>query len=84
MTDAEFDVLDELYFVQPYEHLQSELDLDETELKDTLIGLSEKGWIKCYTSMDEEVFDQDLDLENNYQRYLYLASKKGLMAHNGR
>ncbi len=84
MTDAEFDVLDELYFVQPYEHLQSELDLDESELKDTLIGLSEKGWIKCYTSMDEEVFDQDLDLENNYQRYLYLASKKGLMAHNGR
>lgn len=84
MTDAEFDVLDELYFVQPYEHLQSELDLDEGELKDTLIGLSEKGWIKCYTSMDEEVFDQDLDLENNYQRYLYLASKKGLMAHNGR
>ena len=84
MTDAEFDVLDELYFVQPYEYLQSELDLDEAELKDTLIGLSEKGWIKCYTSMDEEVFDQDLDLENNYQRYLYLASKKGLMAHNGR
>ena len=83
MTDAEFDVLDELYFVQPYEYLQNELDFDDAELKKILISLSEKGWIKCYSTMDVEVFDQDLDLEKNYQCYLYLASKKGLMAHNG-
>lgn len=83
MTDTEFDVLDELYFVQSYEYLQEELGFDDEELKNTLIGLSEKGWIKCYSDMDVEVFEQDLDLEKNYQRYFYLASKKGLMVHNG-
>ena len=82
MTDQEFDVLDELYFVQPFDFLVSELDLTATEIKGALKSLLDKKWVKCFFSMDEEVFDQDLDFDNKYAEYFYLATKAGLLAHN--
>ncbi len=82
MTDQEFDVLDELYFVQPFDFLVSELDLDNEEIKAALRGLLKKKFVKCFSSMDQEVFDQDLDFENKYAEYYYLATKAGLLAHN--
>lgn len=84
MTNEEFDLLDELYFVQPYDFLKEELEWADEEIFETLKSLQEKGWIKCFKAMDEEVFEGELDLKNNYRSYFYLASKKGLMAHNGR
>lgn len=84
MTDQEFDVLDELYFVQTYDDLKSELDFDDATLISILKSLVANAWIKCYSAMDEEVFGEQIDLTHNYGRYLYLATKKGLMAHNGR
>ena len=82
MTDQEFDVLDELYFVQSYEFLVSEVDLEFEEIKEALQSLLEKKYIKCLSSMDEEVFEQELDFENNYASYFYLATKAGLLVHN--
>jgi len=84
MTDIEFDVLDELYFVQPFSYLIEELDLDELELKDTLAILVDKGWIKCFLNMQEEALNHEVKLEEKYKEYFYLATKAGLMAHNGR
>ena len=84
MTDQEFDLLDELYFVQPYAYLKEELGWSDEELLHTLERLHQKGWLKCYDKMDEEVYESHVDLKSNYQSYFYLASKKGLMAHNGR
>ncbi|MFW5726897.1 MAG: hypothetical protein ACOCW4_03425 [bacterium] len=46
--------------------------------------LLEKGWIRCYLSASEEALEDEIDFENKYQTYYYLASKKGLLAHNGR
>lgn len=82
MTDQEFDVLDELYFVQPFDFLISEVELEANEIKVALEGLLEKKYIKCFKSVDEEVFEQDLDFENKYAKYYYLATKAGLLAHN--
>lgn len=84
MTDIEFDVLDELYFVQPFAHLVEELDLDELALRDALATLIEKGWVKCFLSMQEEALSFEVKLEEKYKEYFYLATKVGLMAHNGR
>ncbi len=83
MSDLEFDVLDELYFVVPFSHLQRELDIEEPVLKDTLLKLLAKGWIKCFLSASEEAVSEEIDLENRYSKYFYLASKAGLLAHNG-
>lgn len=84
MTDIEFDVLDELYFVQPFDYLVDELDVDEPELKETLSVLIDKGWVKCFISMQEEELPHQVKLEEKYKEYFYLATKAGLMAHNGR
>jgi len=84
MTDLEFDVLDELYFVVPFTHLQEELDMDDTTLKEVLRSLLDKGWVKCFLSASEEAVNSEMDFENKYKDYYYLASKQGLLAHNGR
>ncbi len=84
MTDQEFDVLDELYFVQSFAYLKEELSLSVIELKSVLHSLVKQGWIKCLYNMNDEVFEDELDFEKKYEEYFYLASKKGLLAHNGR
>lgn len=82
MSDLEFDVLDELYFVQSFSDLRAVLQWDDPVLRDTLEQLYHKGWIRCYTSPTEELFGEDIDLETQYHTYYYLASKAGLFAHN--
>lgn len=81
MSEEEFDLLDELYFVQSYDHLKMELDWEDEKLLGTLQLLIEKEWIRCYSSQDEEVF-KNYELEKNGKSYFYLATKKGLMEHN--
>lgn len=84
MTDLEFDVLDELYFVVPFSHLLEELDVDENILKEVLQALLLKGWAKCFLTAEEEAVQGEIDFDNKYKEYYYLASKQGLLAHNGR
>jgi hypothetical protein len=80
MSDEEFDVLDELYFVQPYAFLQETLGWEDKRLLETLTLLVEKGWVKCFTEPDQECFEA-IHLEEVGKELLYLATKKGLMAH---
>ena len=80
MSDEEFDVLDELYFVQPYAFLQETLAWEDKHLLDTLTSLVEKGWVKCFTEPDQECFET-INLLEVGKELLYLATKKGLMAH---
>ncbi len=80
MSDEEFDLLDELYFVQPYAFLQETLGWEDQQLLETLSSLVEKGWIKCFTEPDQECFEA-INLQEVGKGLLYLATKKGLMAH---
>jgi hypothetical protein len=82
MSDLEFDVMDELYFVISFEELLNSLGISELQLKEILSGLYGKGWIKVFSQIEEELPDENVDLENQYIKYFYLASKEGLMAHN--
>ncbi|GMQ30335.1 hypothetical protein [Algoriphagus confluentis] len=81
MTDAEFDLLDELYFVQHFSHLKDSLGWENQLLLKTLTSLYSSGLIKCLSSPDEERFDQ-VDVYSEGEDLYYLATKKGLMAHN--
>ncbi len=83
MTDIEFDVLDELYFIQSYDYLAKTLDLDTAKLKSTIKKLLEKGWVKCYSSPVEEIVFESGQFEQGFWNYYYLASREGLLAHNG-
>lgn len=85
MTDLEFDVLDELYFVQTFAELREALDDDIAEdiLAGVLYELTQKSWVKClHPNKDEPIAESELDVKKSYKQYCYLATKAGLMAHN--
>lgn len=84
MTETEFDVLDELYFIQSFEALAQSLAMPETGLKETLHSLLQKGWIKCLQSASGEWPAEETEFEKQYKNYYYLATKAGLLAHNSR
>ncbi len=82
MTDEEFDLLDELYFVKYFDELLIVLAWDEEKLKNALYSLLEKKWIKVFINQDEiEVTNQD-EFLSGYADYQYIATKNGLLAHN--
>ncbi len=82
MTNAEFDILDELYFIRSYKDLVESLDMSKVILKSTLEKLLKRGWISCYVSPIEEIELDNKNLEKEYWKYHYLATKAGLGAHN--
>ncbi len=84
MTDSEFDILDELYFVISFIELHQKLSWDELELKQWLSLLLNRGYIKCFINASDELPHEDLDFENNYRNYHYLVTKEGLFAHNSK
>ncbi|PRY87653.1 hypothetical protein [Mongoliibacter ruber] len=81
MTEEEFDLLDELYFVQHYSYLKETLAWEDSKLLETLSSLHQKTYIKCLTAPDAEIFDQ-VDFQEKGKELYYLATKKGLMEHN--
>lgn len=84
MTDLEFDVLDELYFVQSFTELQKETGLDATTLKEVLAGMYGKGWLRCLPEPSGGEDYRGKDFPENYSATYFLASKEGLLAHNSR
>jgi hypothetical protein len=85
MTDQEFDILDELYFVTAYPELLEKLNLPEPEFREALIGLISMNYIKClFPDHDSEVPYDPVHFETEGQGYYFLASKEGLLAHNSR
>ncbi|MCR9252550.1 MAG: transporter [bacterium] len=82
MSDLEYDVLDELYFVVSFDDLMEKTDLEDHELKKVLNKLLQKSWIKCLSSATDDVPEDDLNFDRDARRYFYLATKAGLMAHN--
>lgn len=81
MTDREFDVLDELYFVISYEELKEMLPYSDKELQACLKSLIEKGFVRCLTDEQHEETHPD---PKKFTSYYFLASKAGLLAHNSR
>lgn len=82
MTDDEFTLLDELYFVISYEQLQQEVGFSDKKLSSLILDFYEKGWVKILKTVDMEVaaIPEGEELKKCY----FLASKKGLQAHNTR
>lgn len=84
MSDVEFDVLDELYFVVSFNDLANSTQLNPEKLKEVLTLLHGKGWLKVYKNASEELPLGAFRFEENAQEFFFLASKAGLLAHNGR
>ena len=83
MTENEFDILDELYFVASYPALHSTLSLTDEELCAGLQSLLEKGYIRImYPDQDTEHEYSAAAFSKHCQDYFFLATKAGLVVHN--
>ncbi|WP_420315670.1 transporter [Ekhidna sp.] len=82
MTDDEFNIIDELYFVTSFDDLKNSTELSDEKLKSNLIQMAKKGWVRVYKNVSEESEVESLDMNKDYQSFFYLASKKGLFEHN--
>ena len=81
MSDDEFDVVDELYFLLSYKELQNRVGNTVNNFEEILFSLISNGLVKCLPEeSEEEISDLSL-IKMNYTNYYYLATKKGLLEH---
>lgn len=85
MTDLEFEILDELYFVTAYSELKEKVGVPDEEFREGLRGLISMNYIKClFPDQDNEVpFDPE-HFAVAGEKYFFLATKAGLLTHNSR
>lgn len=84
MSEPEFLILDELYFLQSFDDLLALTGLSAVELQQALSGMLQKGWVKCLLSREGEEPAGTAEFNSRYASLFYLATKAGLMAHNSR
>ncbi|HEX8546799.1 MAG TPA: transporter [Cytophagaceae bacterium] len=82
MSDIEFAILDELYFINTFEELQSSVEADEDALIASLKNLIKKNWVKILLKDTEEELTDLNEFDLIYKQYNYLVTKAGLFAHN--
>ncbi|MBD2715198.1 hypothetical protein KBK19_09145 [Microvirga sp. STR05] len=85
MTDPQFDILDELYFVTSFRDLSQKTRLPAAELTQHLRGLLEQGLIRSFwPDPDTELAYEESSFGALSQDCFFLASKEGLLQHNTR
>jgi hypothetical protein len=83
MNDLEIDLLDELYFVQSYKEVRNALDWNDKNLQTHLFSLNQKGFVKLLINHDEEYNGENVLKSIPWNDLYFLATKKGLLEHNG-
>ena len=85
LNDIQFQILDSVYFVESFEHVLEEAEQPRPVVVDELRTMIDRGWIQVMEFSEEkgdylrtQYFDTD-HLEN----YHFLATKDGLLKHNG-
>ena len=85
LNDLQFDILDALYFVEPFANILEEVNASRPILIDELRTMIDRGWIQVMEFDKEQgdyyrstIFDTD-----RLESYFFLATKKGLLKHNG-
>lgn len=85
MTDAEFNLLDELYFVTSFRTLLEKTGLPAAELLPLLESLLSQGLVRYYwPNPDTELAYEPTTFGALARDASYLASKEGLLQHNTR
>ena len=84
MSETEYDIMDQLYFVTSFGDVKELSGADETVITTVLWMFIKSGWVKCFDGPEKEVELTEDDFKTNFAKYHYLASKQGLLAHNVR
>jgi hypothetical protein len=83
ISDIEFEILDNLYFLTTFEELKSIVLLKSEDLKEKLFELKTKGFIKILdekgiNEIEINKFTQELS------KHSFLITKTGLLLHNSK
>ncbi len=85
LNDIQWQILDSVYFVESFEHILEEVDAKAAIVADELKTMIARGWIQVMDFDGERgdfvktiFYDSD-----NMHAYRYLATRQGLMKHNG-
>ncbi|MFN8415394.1 MAG: transporter [Cytophagaceae bacterium] len=84
MSDLEFDILDQLYFVIGLEELSKEMQMSSEDLWPSLRNMIEKEWVKVMLYQSDEEVELSKVSTASLNQYVFLATKKGLLAHNSK
>lgn len=84
LTDLEFSILDELYFVSSFQSLIDNVNKEKELVEEALRKLLQNDLViqvKMHAGREEKLDTPDFDtLQESY----FVASKKGLLIHNSR
>jgi len=85
LNEVQFDILDSIYFVETLDHILEETDAKRPIVLDEIRTMIDRGWVQVMRFDEEKgdyvrtaIFDSD-----NMGDYAYLATKEGLLLHNG-
>ena len=84
MSEVEYDIMDQLYFITSFGDVKDLSGVDEPVITVVLWRFISNGWVKCFDGPEKEVELTEDDFKTNFAKYHYLASKQGLLAHNVR
>lgn len=76
--------MDELYFVKTFDELSEAVAMNTDEIKKVLQQVIEKHWVKILDPSDNEIPFDKKEFDQNLKKYHFIATKAGLLAHNGR
>lgn len=85
-TPLEDQILENLYFVEPFQNLSEQINEPEETLINALFSLIDKNWIQPMVQdpKTHEYFKTHDFNPDTPEMYYYLATKEGLLAHNSR
>jgi hypothetical protein len=82
MTDIEYDILDELYFIKTLAQLRNTFQDLGTDLVQELWKLIDKKWVKALDELENEMVLTKDEYLKNCENLRFNATKKGLLVHN--
>lgn len=85
LNELQFQILDSIYFMESLSHIVEEADSPRAIVIDEIRTMIDRGWVQVMAFQEESgeylrtgIFDTD-----NLGDYRFLATKDGLLKHNG-
>ena len=85
MNEIQFQILDSLYFVEPFDNILAEVKGTEPIVASELKSLIRLGWVQVM-DFDTQLGDFKKTMfydSDNMRAFSYLATKEGMLRHNG-
>ncbi len=86
MENLTYDILNALFFVEPYEKLKNEIPVPEPVLKDELKRLISLGWIQVmqWNEQAQDFLPAEIFDSHSLENYSFLITFEGLNRLNSR